>query len=117
MSKPSFDWGANDKLTELEQFKADCDLLFNGPLCDLKEKQRAGLLVNWLGREATQILASVESDLNTPLEVFEVLENVLDQSLIKHCHIFKFRNTKQGASQNCDSYISGLRLALPECKI
>ena len=73
LSKPSFDWGASDKLTELEQFKANCDILFNGPLCDLKEKQRAGLLVNWLGREATQILASVESDVNTPLEVFEAL--------------------------------------------
>ena len=45
LSKPSFDWAANDKLTELEQFKADCDILFNGPLCDLKEKQ------SWIARE------------------------------------------------------------------
>ena len=74
--KPFFDWGASDKLTELEQFKVDCDILFNGPLCDLKDKQRAGLLVNWLGREATQILTSVESDVNTPLKVFEALEKV-----------------------------------------
>ena len=29
---------------------------------------------------------------------------------------FKFRNMKQGALQNCDSYMSGLRLALAECK-
>ena len=36
LSKPVFDWGASDNLTELEQFKADCDILFNGPLCDLK---------------------------------------------------------------------------------
>ena len=70
LSKPSFDWGASDRLTELEQFRVDCDILFNGPLCDLKDKQRAGLLVNWLGREATQILTSVESDVNTPNEVF-----------------------------------------------
>ena len=65
LSKPVFDWGVSDKLTELEQFKADCDILFNGPLCDLKEKQRAGLIVNWLGREATQILTSVESNVDT----------------------------------------------------
>ena len=39
LSKPSFDWGASDRLTELEQFKVDCDILFNGPLCDLKDKQ------------------------------------------------------------------------------
>ena len=55
--KPSFDWGSRDKFTEIEQFKADCKILFDGPLCDLKDKQKAGLIVNWLGREATQILA------------------------------------------------------------
>ena len=116
MSKPSFDWGASDKLTELEQFKVDCDILFNGPLCDLKEKQRAGLLMNWLGREATQILTSVELDVNTPIEVFEALEKVFRPESNQTLSRFKFRNMKQSASQNCDSYMSGLRLALPECK-
>ena len=57
LSKPTFDWESWDKLTELEQFKANCEIIFDGPLCDLKERQRAGLLVNWLGREGTQLLA------------------------------------------------------------
>ena len=30
--KPSFDWGSRDKLTEIEQFKDDCRILFDGPL-------------------------------------------------------------------------------------
>ena len=94
MSKPLFDWGASDRLTELEQFKADCDILFNGPLCDLKDKQRAGLLVNWLGREATQILTSVESDVNISLEVFEVLEKVFRPESNQTLSHFKFRNMK-----------------------
>ena len=76
LSKPIFDWESCDKLTELEQFKADCKIIFDGPLCDLKERQRAGLLVNWLGREATQILASVEVEISTPDEVFQALEKV-----------------------------------------
>ena len=76
LSKPIFDWESRDKLTELEQFKADCRIIFDGPLCDLKEKQRAGLLVNWLGRQVTQILASLEFDVNSPNEVFEALERV-----------------------------------------
>ena len=116
MSKPLFDWGASDKLTELEQFKADCDILFNGPLCDLRKKQRAGLLMNWLGREATQILASIESDVNTLNKVFEALEKVFRPESNQTLSCFKFRNMKQGALQNYDSYMSGLRLALPECK-
>ena len=74
--KPTFDWDVKDKLTELEQFKADCNILFNGPLCDLKEKQWAGLLVNWLGREATQILNSVKTQIDNTDEVFESLEKV-----------------------------------------
>ena len=95
LSKPSFDWGVSDKLTELEQFKATCDILFNGPLCDLKEKQRAGLLINWLGREATQILASVESDVKTPNEVFEMLVKVFRPESNQTLSRFKFRNMKQ----------------------
>ena len=94
MVKPSFDWGASDKLTELEQFKADCHILFNGPLCNVKEKQRAGLLVNWLGREATQILASLESDVNTPVEVFDMLEKVFRPESNQTLSRFKFRNMK-----------------------
>ena len=39
LSKPIFDWESHDKLTELEQFKADCKILFDGPLSDLKDKQ------------------------------------------------------------------------------
>ena len=59
--KPRFDWGSRDKLTEIEQFKVDCRILFDGPLSELKDKQRAGLIVNWLGTEATQILNSVDT--------------------------------------------------------
>ena len=58
--KPRFDWEAHDKLTEIEQFKANCKILFDGPLSGLKEKQRAGLIVNWLGREVTQSLETLE---------------------------------------------------------
>ena len=74
------------------------------------------MLVNWLGREATQILASVESDVNTPEEVFGTLEKVFRLESNQTLSRFKFRNMKQKASQNCDSYMSDLRLALPECK-
>ena len=67
--KPRFDWDAHDKLTEIEQFKADCKILFEGPLSDLKDKQRARLTVNWLGREATEILTSVDAEINSTDEV------------------------------------------------
>ena len=36
--KPRFDLESHDKLTEIEQFKADFRIIFDGPLCDLKEQ-------------------------------------------------------------------------------
>ena len=115
-SRPVFDWDSKDKLTELGQFKADCHVLFSGPLCDLKDKQRAGLLINWLGRQATQILASAEITTDSPEEVFEALEKVFRPESNQTLSRFKFRNMKQTSSQTCDAYMSQLRLSLPECK-
>ena len=114
--KPRFDWEAHDKLTEIEQFKADCKILFEGPLSDLKDKQWAGLIINWLGREATQILISVEADTGTPYEVFDVLEKVFRPESNQTIARFKLNNLKQNQHQSVDAYMSQLRLALPECK-
>ena len=114
--EPRFDWEACDKLTEIEQFKADCKILFEGPLSDLKDKQRAGLIINWLGREATQILTSVEADTGTTDQVFDALEKVFRPENNQTMACFKFRNMKQNAHQSVDAYMSQLRLALPECK-
>ena len=88
--KPSFDWGSRDKLTEIEQFKADCKILFDGPLSDLKDKQRACLIINWLGREATQILNSVEAEINSTEQVFEALERVFRPKSNQTLARFKF---------------------------
>ena len=103
-------------MTESEQFKADCRIIFNGPLCDLKDKQCAGLIVNWLGREATQILTSVEADVNYTDEVFEALERVFRPESNQTLAQLKFRNMKQKVAQTCDSYMSELHLPLPELK-
>ena len=53
--------------------------------------------------------------MNTPVEVFDTLEKVFRPESNQTSH-FKFRNMKQKLSQNCNSYMSELRLALPECK-
>ena len=115
-SRPAFDWNSKDKLTELGQFKADCQVLFSGPLCDLKDKQRTRLLINWLGREVTQILAAAEITTDSPNEVFEMVEKIFRPESNQTLSRFKFRNMKQSPSQTCDSYMSQLRLSLPECR-
>ena len=79
-----------DKLTEIEQFKVDCRIIFDGPLCDLKDKQRAGLIVNWLGRETTQMHTSVEANVNSTDEVFKALEKVFRPESNQTLARFKF---------------------------
>ena len=76
----------------------------------------AGLIMNWLGREVTQILNSAEAVINSPEQVFEALERVFRPKSNQTLARVKFRKTKQRVSQTCDSYMSELRLALPECK-
>ena len=39
--KPRFEWDAHDKLTEIKQFNADCKILFEGPLSDLKDREKS----------------------------------------------------------------------------
>ena len=86
--------------------------MFEGPLSGFKDKQRAGLIVNWLGKEATQIFTSLEAELNNTDEVYTALEKVFRPE----SNHFKLRNMKQKASQTCKSYMFQLRLVLPECK-
>ena len=59
MAKPRFEWDCCDRLTELEHFKEDCRILFDGPLADMKDKPKAGLIINWLGRDAAQVFRPI----------------------------------------------------------
>ena len=40
-NKPRFNWEAKDRLSELEQFKQECSVLFDGPLSEMKDQQKA----------------------------------------------------------------------------
>ena len=48
-NKPKIDWETKNRLSELEQFKQECSVLFNGPLSEMNDQQKAGWVVNWIG--------------------------------------------------------------------
>ena len=75
-NKPRFDWEAEDRLLESEQFKQECNVLFQGPLSDMKDTQKAGLIVNWISRQCTMMLHSMNISLDKLETVFETLENI-----------------------------------------
>ena len=102
--------------SELEHFKEDCKVLFEGPLADMKDKPWSGLIINWLGRDKAQVLKSMDIEANNPTEVYETLEKVFRPESNQNLTCFKLRNMKQKLGQSCDGYMSQLHLALPECK-
>ena len=77
INHPKFDWKVTDKLTELQNFKEECNILFeDGPYKKLDPKEKAGLVINWLGQRATMILKANRSSKNEPKEVYDALENI-----------------------------------------
>ena len=115
-NKPKFDWEAKDRLSELEQFKQECSVLFQGPLSEMKDAQKAGLIVNWIGHQCIMTLHSMGIALDRPKTVFDNLEKIFSPESNQTLSRFKFRGLKQKQSQTCDSYMSELRLAIVECR-
>ena len=75
-SKSRFDWEPKDRLSELEQLKQECTILFQGALCKMKDPQRAGLIINWIGRQCKMTLHSMGITLDKPKTVFDALEGI-----------------------------------------
>ena len=65
-NKPRFDWDVKDRLSKLEQFREEFNVLFQGPLSEMKDPQKAGLIVNWIGRQCTMTLHSMNVNLDKP---------------------------------------------------
>ena len=108
LAKPRFEWDCRDRLTELEHFKEYCRILFEGPLADMKDKPKADLIVNWLGRECAQALKSLEVEADKPEEVYEALEKNFRPESNQTLARFKFRSMKQKQSESIDAYMSKL---------
>ena len=89
-NKPKFDWEARDWLSEMEQFKQECSVLFHGPPSEMKDAQKAGLIVNWIGHQCTMTLHSMEIQLDRPQTVFESLEKIFRPESNQTLSRFKF---------------------------
>ena len=105
-------WEVKDQLSELEQFKQECSVLFDGPLSEMKDQQKAGLIINWIGSQCTMILHSMGTTLDKPSTVFKTLESMFRPESNQTLSRFKFQGLKQKQSQSCDGYMSELRLAI-----
>ena len=107
-NKPRLDWEAKDRLSELEQFKQECSVLFDGPLSKMKDQQKAGLIINWIRRQCTMMLHSMGITLDKPDAVFKSLDSIFRPKSNQTLSRFKFQGLKQNSPnpvmltcQNC----------------
>ena len=65
-NKPKFDW----------ETKYCLSVLFQGPLSEMKDSQKAGLVVNWTGSQCVMTLHLMGIELDIPKTVFDSLEKI-----------------------------------------
>ena len=113
--KPKFNWNALDKLSELDRFKPECEMLFNGPLDESPPNRQAGLVVNWLGSEAGLTLHSLNLTYDEPDTIFNALRDVFRPIGNKTMSRFKFKSLKQKQSATVNAYMAELKVLIKEC--
>ena len=113
--KPKFNWDAIDKLSVLDHFKAECEVLFNGPLDESPLNRQAGLVVNWLGSEAGLTLRSLNLMYDEPKTIFDALREVFRPIGNRMMSRFKFKILKQKQGATVDAYMAELKVLIKEC--
>ena len=112
--KPKFNWDALDKLSELDRFKSECEVLFNGPLDESPPNRQAGLVVNWLGSEAGLTLHSLNLMYDEPDTIFDALRDVFRPIGNRTMSRFKFKSLKQKHGATVDAYMAELKVLIRE---
>ena len=82
----------------------------------MKDAQKAGLIVNWIGQQCIMTLHSMGVRLDRTKTVFENLEKKFRPESNQTLSRFKFCGMKQKQGQNCDTYMSELRLSIVKCR-
>ena len=114
--KPKFNWNAIDKLSELDCFKAECEVLFNGPLDESPPNRQAGLVVDWLGSKAGLTLRSLNLMHDEPNTIFGALRDVFRPVGSRTMSRFKFKSLKQKQGSTGDAYMIELKVLIKECE-
>ena len=115
INKPKFNWDCQERLVELENFKTDINILFDGPYKKMEKDERASLVLNWLDRQTTMIIQSQGITPLEPKDIFDALTSVFCPKSSDTIAKFQFRSMHQKQNQSIDIYLTGLRLAIPEC--
>ena len=113
--KPKFNWDALDKLSDLDRFKSECEVLFNGPLDESSPNRQSGLVVNWLGSEAGLTLGSLNLTYDEPDTIFNALQEVFRPIGNRMMSRVKFKSLRKKQGATVDAYMAELKVLIREC--
>ena len=74
----------------------------------MKDQKKAGLVINWIGKQCNMMLHLMGITLDKTDKVFESLESIFRPESNQTLSRFKFQGLKQKQSQSCDVYMSEL---------
>ena len=113
--KPKFNWDALDKLSELDRFHSECEVLFDGPLDESPHNRQAGLVVNWLSSDAGLTFHSLNLTYDQPDTIFDALHDMFRPIGNRTMSGFKFKSLKQKQGKTIHSYMAKLKVIIKEC--
>ena len=113
--KPKFNWDAVGKLGELDRFKSECQVLFDGPLDESPPNRQTGHVFSWLGSDAGLTLRSLNLTYDQPDTIFNALRDVFRLFANRTMSKLKFKSLKQKQGATVDLYLAELKVLIKEC--
>ena len=89
INRPKFNLDAKEKLIELESLKTEATILFDDPYHKMENNEKMSIVLNWLGRQAIQIIKSQGITPRIPEKIYDALENNFRPE--SHYTVAKFR--------------------------
>lgn len=116
---PLLDWDASDMYQEFCRFTQHVQFVFKGPLASAKDKDRAGWLGIWIGKQGREVYKTFDwesGDEDKPDKILDKFEAYVRPRKNKRTARFKVKQRKQGESESFDNFVKDLRLIIMDCE-
>ena len=80
----------------------------------MENNEKMSIVMNWLGRQATQIIMSQGITHGTPKKIYDTLEKIFRSKSNDTIAKFRFCSMKQKQGQSVNVYLTDLSLMIPE---